>query len=210
MLLSFSAQQSLRRYDALPTSPSIRAVRRLIHALLLGHIQSLPTLDDLRSMRDAFSRKASTASRTSLGEPLNRSPTAKGPEHASSAAQAPPTLRIPQRHLSGIPFWFEREEHEAERGGERAGSDGLSSTIRAVYADAWGGDDGRVDGLDLLLTLCAVPGDAAPESGAVDGEGDEESGKRRSLFWVGLNVTESSNHADFVPSGYLRNTNRLV
>lgn len=164
----------------------MRATCRLLHALLLGHIRSLPTLDDLRSMRHAFGLKASTASRASIGETLKRSPTAKkGTESAenadtaaSSAAQAP-TLRIAQRHLSGIPFWFEQQEYdEPERGGERAGRDSWSSIIRAVYTDAWGGDDGRVDGLDLLLTLCAVPDDAVADDSAVEDEGDEESGKR--------------------------------
>eukprot|EP00752_Nemacystus_decipiens_P011065 g9831.t1 len=157
--------------------------RRLLHALLLGHVRSLPTVDDLRSMRHAFSLKASTASRASTGEPLSRPPASKGTEDAAtapaaSAAQAQaPTLRIAQRHLSGIPFWFERQEDETERRGERAGNDGgWSSTIRAVYADAWGEDDGRVDGLDLLLTLCAVPGDAAPDGGVAGGDGDGEGG----------------------------------
>lgn len=137
-------------------------------------------------MRLALSLKASTASRASIGEALNRSPTAKGLENAAaaapSAAQAP-TLRIAQRHLSGIPFWFERQERDAERGGERDGSDSWSPSIRAVYTEAWGGDDGRVDGLDLLLTLCAVPGDAVPrDSSVVDDEGDEESGKQQCFF----------------------------
>lgn len=161
---------------------------RLLHALLLGRVRSLPTLDDLRSMRRAISLKASTASRASIGEALGRSPAAKGTDNtatvASPAVQAP-TLRIAQRHLSGIPFWFERQEHEAERGGERAGSDGCSSTIRAVYAEAWGGDDGRVDGLDLLLTLCAVPGDAVTDdSSAEDDDGEEKSDKPHVFLWV--------------------------
>eukprot|EP00903_Cladosiphon_okamuranus_P008129 g7829.t1 len=154
--------------------------RRLLHALLLGHVPSLPTLDELRFMRRAFGLKASTASRPPTREALGRSPAAKGIDNAAvtaSPAAQTLTLRIAQRHLSGIPFWFERQDHEAERGGERAGRDSWSSTIRAVYADAWGGDDGRVDGLDLLLTLCAVPGDAVvPDDGAEDSDGDEESG----------------------------------
>lgn len=170
---------------------SIRATRRLLHALLLGHIQSLPTLDDLRSMRQAFRLKASTASRASIGENFKGSSTPKGAEPAENVAKAAPssaaqvqTLRIAQRHLAGIPFWFEREEHEAGRGGELVGSDSLCSTARAVYTEAWVGDDGRVDGLDLLLTLCAVPGDAVPDNRVVDDECDEGTGKRLSSLFV--------------------------
>lgn len=158
-------------------------------------------------MRHAFSLKALIASRASIGENINTSPTAEGIEVAEntvagaafSAAQVP-TLRIAQRHLSGIPFWFEQQE-QAERGGKRDGSDSWSSTIRAVYAEAWGGDDERVDGLDLLLTLCAVPGSAVPGGGvlgggAVDDESDGGSGKRQYPWVGGLNIFELLPHAD--------------
>lgn len=92
------------------------------------------------------------------------------------AAQTP--LRTTQRSLSSIQMWFEKrggEEIECENGRDGKGTRSAPSTqIKAVYSEAWGGDDARLDGLDLLLTLCAVPDDSIPAAASV--EFDREDG----------------------------------
>ncbi|CAN0495594.1 unnamed protein product, partial [Ectocarpus sp. 12 AP-2014] len=127
--------------------------RRLIHCLLLGHVRSLPTLDDLNSIRNALCLKASTVSQTSMG--IGSAADTASADVRSSTAQIP-HLRIAQRHFVGLPLWFEQQRDEVKHGGERADRDALL-LIKKVYSQAWGRDDGRVDGMDLLLTLCAVP-----------------------------------------------------
>lgn len=94
-----------------------------------------------------------------------------------------PTLRIAQRHFVGIPLWFEQQRDEVKLGGERADRDALLS-IRKVYSEAWGGDDGRVDGMDLLLTLCAVPNASAGGDVSLgeDEEGVRETGESQALL----------------------------
>ncbi|CAM9610693.1 unnamed protein product [Ectocarpus fasciculatus] len=148
--------------------------RRLIHCLLLGHVRSLPTLDDLSSMRNALCLKASTVSQTSVG--IGSAAGAASANACSSTTQMP-TLRIAQRHFVGIPLWFEQQRGEERHRGERADREALLS-IRKVYSEAWGGDDGRVDGMDLLLTLCAVPnaGAGGGISLGEDGEGVWDTG----------------------------------
>lgn len=159
---------------------------RLVHALLLGHVRSLPTLEDLRLMHNAFSQKASTASRAStIGEALKRGST---PENTAIPIQVP-TLRIAQRHLPGVPWWFEQQGNEAGRGTVHAGVDSCSSTIRAVYAEAWGGDDGRVDGMDLLLTLCAVPDERAVDAVALEEDEGEDRDSGEQLRYLEFDET---------------------
>ncbi|CAB1097942.1 unnamed protein product [Ectocarpus sp. CCAP 1310/34] len=146
----------------------VHETTRLIHCLLLGHIRSLPTLDDLSSIRNALCLKASTVSQTSVG--IGSAADTASPDVHSSTAQMP-TLRIAQRHFVGLPLWFEQQRDDVNQGGERADRDALL-LIKKVYSQAWGGDDGRVDGMDLLLTLCAVPNAGA--GGDVSLEEDEE------------------------------------
>lgn len=150
-------------------------------------------------MRHAFGLKASTTSRASSAEALKRTSTAgrkKSAENAdtacSSSATQTPTLKFAQRHLPGIPLWFERQGSQERYDGERADSDRLSSTVRAAYTETWGGEDGRVDGMDLLLTLCEVPGDSAAGdiSLGVGEEDDCDTGKLCGC--VGAGVVASS------------------
>lgn len=147
-------------------------------------------------MRHAFGLKASTTSRASSAEALKRSSTAGrkiSAEYADTAcpssATQTPTLRFAQRHLPGIPLWFEQQDTQEGYDGERADSDSLLSTVRAVYTEAWGGGDGRVDGMDLLLTLCAVPGDSTAGD-TVSEEDDGDTGKL--CCCVGADVLASS------------------
>lgn len=163
---------------------------RLIHCLLLGHVPSLPSLGDLCSMREAFRTKPSSASRLSTGVPARPSsatPTAGAKAAKGHDAQELSNLRFAQRYLPSVRFWFEKEketkeEGEHRKGGGSGGSKG-SSAIKAVYSEAWVGDDGRLDGLDLLLTLCAVPADSSSPVAVpvVDDkeEGRGNDGKRR-------------------------------
>lgn len=137
-------------------------------------------------MRHAFELKASTASLAVSAEALKRSSTtgrrelADHADAATSSATQTPTLRFAQRHLLGIPLWFEQLDSQERYGGvEHADGDSWSSTVRAVYTEAWGGGDGRVDGMDLLLTLCAMPGEGAAggDSLGADEEADWDRGK---------------------------------
>lgn len=126
-------------------------------------------------MRSNFAVKASPASQLSVGgialqpSPATEdvAPTAR--TVAAAAAQAD-TLRVAQRHAANMALWFESEVNGQEAsGGTRCGDEciedsPLSSAIKAVYFETWGENDGRLRGLDLLLTLCAVPSDRAPVS----------------------------------------------
>lgn len=189
----------------------LRVCDRLIHCLLLGHLSSLPTLDDLRSMRRAFSLKDSSASRLSTGALVSRPSSGKGVivgTQTSAVPEQTPTLRIAQRHLSGIRLWFEEEEEEEDE--EEDGTRGkeaeeqsrrgaactcgtLASTIKTVYTEAWGEDDGRLGGLDLLLTLCAAPDSRAPEITSIgaDAANGGDTGEAYSWFvvrWAALSA----------------------
>ena len=136
----------------------------------MGHVRALPTLDELRSMRNNFGVKASPASRLSAGG-LQPSPTAEdvaptARTPAAAAAQAD-TLRVAQRHVADIALWFDPEGNGQEAsggacGGERVKDSSLSSAVKAVYFETWGESDGHLGGLDLLLTLCAIPSDSVP------------------------------------------------
>ena len=169
---------TLPRLSFIPTSPfsapSLYHPGRLIHCLLMGHVQTLPTLDELRSMRNSFGVKASPASRLSTGGlALQPSPATEdsAPTAGAVAATAQPdTLRIAQMHVANIALWFESKGNSQEAsGGTGCGGEGvddasLSSAIKAVYFETWRENDGHLGGLDLLLTLCAVPSDSAPAS----------------------------------------------
>ena len=88
------------------------------------------------------------------------------------------TLHLMQRQFQIFPFWFERQggeyakERTADGEGRATELDGkmvqtdtvMAEEIKAVYAETWGDGDGQVDGMDLLLTLCAVPGACSFES----------------------------------------------
>lgn len=98
-----------------------------------------------------------------------------GTATASENMQSILTLRIAQKcFVDSVRLWFEEETNSStttekvgghEKGDEGRKGRGISSTIKAVYSEAWSEDDCRLDVLDLLLTLCAEP----------TGEGDEES-----------------------------------
>ncbi|CAM9183230.1 unnamed protein product, partial [Hapterophycus canaliculatus] len=172
--------------------------RRLVHYLLLGHVRSIPTPDELRSMRRALSLKAQAASKPPAERGLKRSSTTDevGPDGDSTSPDAstfapvsvsgPPisgaahaTIRVARRHFQTVPLWFEQQEKDEKYCSGRSGSVGWSSMIRAVYTALWGGDDGRVDGMDLLLALCAVPDNT--RAGGVgasrdDGDNVEDTG----------------------------------
>ncbi|CAM9267910.1 unnamed protein product [Ectocarpus sp. 4 AP-2014] len=183
--------------------------RRLIHCLLLGHVRSLPTLDDLSSIRNALCLKASTVSQTSVG--IGSAADTASPDVRSSTAQMP-TLRIAQRHFVGLRLWFEQQRDEVKHGREQANRDALL-LIRKVYSQAWGGDDGRVDGMDLLLTLCAVPnagagGDASlgeDEEGVWDTGIPFSAGLFRAFFML-AETSSSGPHNDTL----VANSNRAV
>lgn len=140
----------------------------------MGHVRALPTLDELHVMRSNFAVKASPASRLSAGgialQPNPATEDVAPTARAVTAASQADTLRVAQRHAANIALWFESEVNGQEASGETGcGGEGiedspLSSAIKAVYLETWGEDDGRLGGLDLLLTLCAVPSDSAPVS----------------------------------------------
>lgn len=166
---------------------------RLVHCLLLGHVGSIPTPEELRSMRralglkaqavpqtpteGALERMATTEEATPVGDSKSQVAPTPAPVSASglSACGVPSaTLRIAQRHFQAVPFWFEPHESDERGGSGREDSVGWSSTIRAVYAASWGGGDGRVDGMDLLLALCAVPDDTIAGGGVGASRVDED------------------------------------
>lgn len=96
-----------------------------------------------------------------------------------AVAEQATSLRIAQRHLPGIRMWFEEggemEVDALAAGEEEGGARGASSsTIKAVYSEAWGEDDGRFDGLDFLFTLCAAPRDNASTPGAEEASEDDD------------------------------------
>lgn len=166
---------------------------RLVHCLLLGHVRSIPTLEELRSMRRAFTLKAPVVSQTPTEGALKIQSTTKevrpegdsispvasasarvstsGPSVSGSALA---TLRIAQRRFQAVPLWFERHENDERFSSGRDSGDDWLSSIRAVYSAAWGGGDGRVDVMDLLLALCYVPSDTIARG--VDGSRVAEDG----------------------------------
>lgn len=141
-------------------------------------------------MRTNFGAKASPVLRLSPeGIALQPSPATAvvGPTGRAAAATAQaPTLKIAQRHVENIALWFESESDDQEAsggtggGGEGTDDPSVSSTIKAVYSQTWGEDDGRLGGLDLLLTLCAIPSDssaAANLSTGADATHDRNKGE---------------------------------
>lgn len=137
----------------------------------MGHVRAVPTLDELRSMRKNFGVMASPAIRLSAGglqpSPTTENVTPIARASAAAAAQAD-NLIVAQRHVANIALWFDSEGTGQEAsggegcGGERIEDSSLSSAVKAVYLETWRESDGHLGGLDLLLTLCAVPSDSAP------------------------------------------------
>lgn len=65
------------------------------------------------------------------------------------------SLRVEQRRFRETPLWFETEEKSEDDEAEDATA--AASAIKTVYAETWTAEDGRLDGMDLLLTLCTAP-----------------------------------------------------
>lgn len=137
-------------------------------------------------MRQAFQLKVSSTGCLSAGA----LPT---PGEAGLVREVPPptpfpqqpctSIIIPQKQLVGIRLWFEEETEGAievrgipaeGRISGKSSSGDVSSSLKAVYWEAWSDDDGRLDALEFLLTLCAVPDDDNPSttSPGINSSGD--------------------------------------
>ncbi|CAM9645345.1 unnamed protein product [Scytosiphon promiscuus] len=182
---------------AIATNTDQVSWRRLVHCLLLGHVRSIPTPDELRSMRRTFTLKASAISQTPPEQALKT-------ELATEEVKREGDSAIAQRHFQAIPLWFERHEIDERYGPGNAGSDSWSSMIRAVYSAAWGGADGRVDGIGLLLELCHVPDHTtAGGVGALPVDGDDvedtgipfSAGLFRAFYMLAENQLSPTDHA---------------
>lgn len=156
-------------------------------------------------MRNAFQLKASSSARLSAVAP-KLSPTATEPG-GKDATTRPVTeqvssLSTAQRHLPGIRMWFEQGKEADARaaggedgvgGGGGGGAGGTSlSTIKAVYTEAWGEDDGRFNALAFLFTLCAVPRDNVATFDVKEGE--DNDGERYAIVSGGVEVILSTAH----------------
>lgn len=120
-------------------------------------------------MRHSFERKHISPKIPCLSNGLPATPESaiipRGARAPASELESHLKLIIAEsQFVSGILLWFEEASPTgtaADGIGERrdgCGDDGgVSLTIKAVYSEAWGDDEGRLDALDLLLTLCSVP-----------------------------------------------------
>lgn len=203
-------QSRARRGDITLTPPYLRSpcgfrlsrFPRLIHCLLLGHVASAPTVDELRSMLQTFRQKSSLPSRLSDGETLVQPNNAQEdittkPSDAvarpTAISETIPGLRIEQRHMPGVRMWFEDDDERREldeRGRHGQVPSPSSSAIKAAYCETWIESDGRLNALDLLLTLCAVPQTSLPGSDPIgagaenptDGRGESHSRRQVPLM----------------------------
>lgn len=118
-----------------------------------------------------------------------------------SASEPEPTLSLiiaESQFVSDTLVWFEEAlmigtgEDRVEDGRRGCGdSSGVSSTIKAIYSKAWADDEGRLDALDLLLTLCSVPverEDSVFGVGAEDADRGDGGKEWRAVAEVTLNV----------------------
>lgn len=163
---------------------------RLVHCLLLGHLKAVPTLEQLSAMWRALELRADSPSNDPGGSSSGCEPTPA--ERVPDSPTRALSTRVDKIHAPGIRLWFEEGaegsiKHNAHAptgiGGEENAD--LLSRMKDVYWDTWTGDDGRLDALDLLLTLCwvnqeeVIPGNAEDAPGCGDeGEGSAGSGAK--------------------------------
>lgn len=118
-------------------------------------------------MRDSVQAKLSPVALPVSNESLTAPESKISSDDQNLASEQEPNLGLfiaEDQFAAEVPLWFEgaasigTESHGA--GGSRDGcivGRGVSQRVKAVYAEAWSDNEGRLDALDLFLTLCCVP-----------------------------------------------------